>query len=93
MNIRSINLNDHRDLFRDEAAYASFIEILSRAKDLTIVNNNEGQFIGVLTLSEMALREFLQDRLIKRIQSQPDFLFRLYDMLLGDEPKEQQDET
>jgi hypothetical protein len=91
MNIRSINLSYYRGLFRDEAAYASFIEILRSARDLTIVNNNDGQFIGVLTTSEVAIREFLQDRLIKRIHAKPDLLFKLLDTLddiWSDEPKE-----
>lgn len=84
--MRTLQLNEHRDLFRDENAYAEFVRILREADDsdeLRVIFADEDALGAVVGLR--AIRERMQRRILNRFAGQPDLLDELRRRLEDDE--------
>lgn len=80
-----INLDNYRHLFRDEEAFDEFAEILrsSMEQELRpIICHN--RVIGS-ALSAGGTKDFLYDRMVKRMTQRPEILDELADRIENDE--------
>ena len=80
-----INLDVHKDLFRDERAFEEFARVLfvSLQHDLRPIICNH-RVIGA-ALSAEGTKEVLYDRMVKRIAQRPELLRELADRIENDE--------
>lgn len=83
--VHVINLDQHQHLFRDEAAYHQFTQILSASlqQDLRPIIC-EQRVIGA-TLSPGATKDYLYERMVRKIAERPELLAELTDRIENDE--------
>ena len=80
-----INLDEHKDLFRDELSYRKFVGCLAESLrgDFRPIVADE-RMIGA-SLSAEAAKSFLYDRMVKHLAQKPELLTELADRLENDE--------
>lgn len=80
-----INLDECRDLFRDETSYRTFVGYLATSLqgDFRPIVADE-RMIGA-SLSAEAAKSFLYDRMVKHLAQRPELLTELADRLENDE--------
>jgi hypothetical protein len=84
-NPMSINLDEYKNLFRDDASFDRFVAMLKGASGSSTLPIFSGrQLLGGIA-SPLAMKEYLSERFLKRIAEKPELLEEIADRLENDE--------
>lgn len=79
-------LDKYKELFKDEASFKKFAEVLGRAgqeDDLKFVLYDESLLVGLISIDEAEGK--LKDRILRRLSKNPDIMDRLRERLESDD--------
>ena len=85
MNAQAINLDDHKELFRDNDAFERFVALLRQASQSSVSPIFAGQQLLGGIASPKGMKEFLSERFIRRLAEKPELLAEITDRLENDE--------
>ncbi len=80
-----INLDQHKDLFRNEAAFLQFAQMFGEALTHDLRPIMCGERIIGSSLSPGATKDYLYDRMVRRIAERPELLAELTDRIEHDD--------
>lgn len=78
-------LDEHRGLFRDEESFARFVTLFSSQMGQDFSPVISGDAILGAVLSPEATKDFLYERMIRRMSSNPKLLDEIRDRIENDE--------
>ena len=83
--MRSLILDEHRNLFKDQESFDQFLQILATnlGQDSSLVLSG-GRVLGTV-LSPEATKEILYERMIRGISKSPEVLDEIRDRIENDE--------
>ncbi|MDA1052999.1 MAG: hypothetical protein O3C40_21305 [Planctomycetota bacterium] len=85
MSTHTINLDDHKELFRDHDAFESFVAVLRQASQASVAPIFAGQQLLGGIASPDGMKEFLSERFLRRLSEKPELLAEITDRLEHDE--------
>lgn len=81
----SVNLDDYKNLFRDDRSFDEFVGVLKEASSGTVLPIFSGQQLLAGITSPGGVKELLSERFLKRLAEKPDLLSEIADRLENDE--------